>query len=309
MAKPLRSLSGLIDLESAARRGSFKLAAEELHKTPAAVSQQIRNLEEELGFALFLRHPRHVALTEKGRDFAATVARVLGDLRTKAAALQSSGEECVLRISSTHSFALKWLAPRLTHFTRLHPDLDIRLDASDRNVSLEDDSVDVAIRYGAHEASDPAVIFRDRLVAVYSPDLLPRGRTEFALADLLGLPLLDEGSNVYWERYMAANGLPRSGYKVSRGYSSWGVLAQSAVAGQGVALAAYSIVYEDLRKGDLRMIAGQAIPYQSAYRFLVNINKERMPKIERFRAWLVAEMDEMERTLAACLPAPGGAVR
>ncbi|MYN10530.1 LysR substrate-binding domain-containing protein [Pseudoduganella aquatica] len=309
MAKPLRSLSGLIDLESAARWGSFKLAAEELHKTPAAVSQQIKNLEEELGFALFLRHPRHVALTEKGRDFAATVARVLGDLRTKAAALQKSGEECVLRISSTHSFTLKWLAPRLTHFTRLHPDIDIRLDASDRNVSLEDDSVDVAIRYGLYEPGDPAMLFSDRLVAVYSPDILPPGRSEFTLADLRSLPLLDEGSNVYWDRYVEANGLPRGGYKVSRGYSHWGVLAQAAVAGQGVALAAFSIVYEDLRRGDLHMIAACPISYTSGYRFLVNINKERMPKIERFRAWLADEMAEMQRALAACSPAPEQAPR
>lgn len=300
MAKSLRSLSGLIDLESAARRGSFKLAAEELHKTPAAVSQQIKHLEEELGFALFLRHPRHVALTEKGRDFSHTVARVLGELRTKAAALQRGGEECVLRISSTHSFALKWLAPRLTHFTRLHPDLDIRLDANDRNVSLEDDSVDVAIRYGLYEPGDPAVLFPERLVAVYSPELLPPGRDAFTLDDLRALPLLDEGSNVFWDRYVAANGLPRGGYRVSRGYSHWGVLAQAAVAGQGVALAAFSIVYEDLRRGDLRMIAGRCLPYQSGYRFLVNINKERMPKVERFRAWLAEEMAEMERALHAC---------
>lgn len=304
MARSLRSLSGLIDLESAARWGSFKLAAEELHKTPAAVSQQIKNLEEELGFTLFLRHPRHVALTEKGRDFAATVARVLGDLRAKAAALQNSGEECVLRISSTHSFALKWLAPRLTHFTRLHPDLDIRLDANDRNVSLEDDSVDVAIRYGVYDAGDPSMLFPERLVAVYSPDILPPGRDAFTLEDLRDLPLLDEGSNVHWQRYVTANGLPSGGYHVSRGYSHWGVLAQAAVAGQGVALVAFSIVYEDLRKGALRMIEGRCIPYKSGYRFLVNINKERMPKIERFRAWLVDEMAEMERALLACTEPP-----
>lgn len=308
MAKPLRNLSGLIDLESAARWGSFKLAAEELHKTPAAVSQQIKNLEEELGFALFLRHPRHVALTEKGRDFSATVARVLGELRTKAAALQKSGEECVLRISSTHSFALKWLAPRLTHFTRLHPDLDIRLNANDRNVSLEDDSVDVAIRYGSYEAGDPTILFDERLVAVYSPGTaaarpqrLHAGRPahpaaagrgqQCALGPLRG------------RQRPAARRLPR----LAR-LQPLGVLAQAAVAGQGVALAAFSIVYEDLRKGDLRMIAGRSISYHSGYRFLVNINKERLPKIERFRAWLVDEMAEMQRALTACSHAGGEAV-
>lgn len=299
MAKPLRSLSGLIDLEAAARLGSFKLAAEELHKTPAAVSQQIRHLEEELGFTLFLRHPRNVELTEKGRDFAATVARVLADLRMKAAALQNSCEEKVLRISSTHSFALKWLAPRLTHFTRLHPELDIRLDASDRVVSLEDDSVDVAIRYGGYDADDPGVLFPERLVAVYSPDMLPPGRAEFTLDDLRSLPLLDEGSNLYWHRYMAANGLPAGCYDISKGYSHWGVLTQAAVAGQGVALGAWSIVYEDVRKGALRLIHGKPIPYKSGYRLLTNVNKQGMAKIEAFKCWLVEEVAQMARALEA----------
>ncbi|MES2259254.1 MAG: LysR substrate-binding domain-containing protein [Pseudomonadota bacterium] len=307
MAKPLRSLSGLIDLDCAARWGSFKLAAEELHKTPAAVSQQIKHLEQELGFALFIRHPRHVALTEKGRDFAATVARVLAELRSRAAALQNSGEESVLRISSTHSFALKWLAPRLSHFTRLYPDLDIRLDASDRIVSLEDDSVDVAIRYAAHDAGESGVLFRERLVAVYSPDLLPPGRAEFTLADLAQLPLLDEASNAHWQHYLEANGLPPAGYRFSRSYNNWGVLAQSAIAAQGVALVAFSIVYEDLRSGALKLIAGRSVPYKSSYRFLVNINKERLPKIEHFRAWLEGEMAQMESALMHISEECGGA--
>lgn len=300
--KPIRSLSGLIDLDCAARLGSFKLAAEELHKTPAAVSQQIKNLEEELGFALFVRHPRHVALTEKGRDFSATVARVLGELRVKAAALQLGGEESVLRISTTHSFALKWLAPRMTHFTRLHPEIDIRLDASDRMVSLEDDTIDVAIRYSPVEAGDPAVLFREQLVAVYSPDLLPEGRDAFTLDDLPSLPLLDEASNEHWQRYLEANGAPRGRYNFTKGYSHWGVLAQAAVAGQGVGLVAYSIVYEDLRKGALKLLQGRSVPYNCGYRFLVNLNKERMPKIERFRAWLDEEMAEMARALALTTP-------
>jgi len=96
--KPLRSLSGLIDFECAARWGSFKLAAQELHKTPAAVSLQVRQLEENVGFALFVRHPRHIALTEKGRELAVATARMLGDLRARLAALQAGDEEAVLRI-------------------------------------------------------------------------------------------------------------------------------------------------------------------------------------------------------------------
>jgi LysR family glycine cleavage system transcriptional activator len=110
---------------------SFQRAARELHKTPAAVSQQIKQLEHSLGFALFARYPRHVAITDKGRELAGTVSRMLGELRAKVGALQDGDDELVLRISATHSFAIKWLVPRLHRFTALHPRLDLRVDASD----------------------------------------------------------------------------------------------------------------------------------------------------------------------------------
>src|SRR3954468_22291258 len=102
MSKPLRSLSGLIDFDCAARWGSFKLAAQELHKTPAAISQQVKHLEESVGFALFIRHPRHITLTEKGQELAISVGRMLSELRSKIGALQAGNEESVLRISTTH---------------------------------------------------------------------------------------------------------------------------------------------------------------------------------------------------------------
>ena len=100
--KQLRSLSGLIDFECAARWGSFKLAAQELHKTPAAISQQVKHLEQSVGFALFVRHPRHITLTEKGQELAISVGRMLGELRAKIGALQGGDEEAILRISTTH---------------------------------------------------------------------------------------------------------------------------------------------------------------------------------------------------------------
>jgi LysR family transcriptional regulator, glycine cleavage system transcriptional activator len=173
--KPLRSLSGLIDFECAARWGSFKLAARELHKTPAAVSLQVKQLEEAVGFPLFVRHPRHIALTAKGEELSIAVGRMLGDLRAKVAALQRGDEESVLRISTTHSFAIKWLVPRMHRFTKLYPELDIRIDSNDAPVDLEADTTDVAVRYGPVREGDSSTLFRERLVPVYSPELLAPG--------------------------------------------------------------------------------------------------------------------------------------
>ena len=186
--KQLRSLSGLLDFDCAARWGSFKLAAQELHKTPAAVSQQVKQLEEVVGFALFIRHPRHITLTEKGEELSISVGRMLGELRAKIGALQSGDEESVLRISTTHSFAIKWLVPRMHRFTKLYPELDIRLDSNDAPVNLDDESTDVAVRYGPVSEGDPDMLFRERLIAVYSPELLAPGQAEITLADLHASP-------------------------------------------------------------------------------------------------------------------------
>jgi len=291
--KQLRSLSGLLDFECAARWGSFKLAAQELHKTPAAISQQVKHLEQAVGFALFIRHPRHITLTEKGQELSISVGRMLGELRAKIGALQGGDEEAILRISTTHSFAIKWLVPRMHRFTKLYPELDIRLDSNDAPVNLDDDSTDVAVRYGPVSGGDPDMLFRERLIAVYSPDLLAPGQTELTLADLPNFPLLYEKTPESWLKLLAENKALKGKYDFSRGYSHWGVLAQAAVAGQGIALVAYGIAFQDILKGSLRQINCRSAPYGSGYRFLVNPRKESMPKVQRFRAWLVAEMDDM----------------
>jgi LysR family glycine cleavage system transcriptional activator len=300
--KPLRSLSGLVDFDCSARWGSFKLAAQELHKTPAAVSQQIKHLEDSVGFALFHRHPRHITLTEKGQELAVVVARMLGDLRDKIGALQQGDDETVLRISTTHSFAIKWLVPRMHRFTKLYPELDIRIDSNDSPVDLEADTTDVAIRYGQVREGDPATLFRERLVPVYSPELLGPGQQELTLSDLAQQRLLCEKSNESWLQLLNENRALKGKYDFSRGYSHWGVLVQAAVAGQGVALVPYGIACGDLATGALRQISCRSAAFRNGYRFLVNPHKEGMTKVGRFREWMFGEMEEMRREMEQVAP-------
>jgi LysR family glycine cleavage system transcriptional activator len=297
MSKPLRSLSGLLDFECAARWGSFKLAAHELHKTAAAVSLQVKQLEDSLGFALFLRHPRHIELTAKGQDLAATVTQLLGELRAKVGALQDGDEERILRISATHSFAIKWLVPRLHRFTALYPELDLRLDANDQPVNLADDSTDIAIRYGAATGNTAGTVFDDPLVVAYSPALLAPGQAALGLADLARLPLLYEDSTECWIALLHANKLLGPRYNFARGYSHSSVLVQAAVAGQGVALVPYMIACEDVAKGALCLLPCQGLSSGEHYRLLVNPSKEAMPKIARFREWMQQEVDAMVRSM------------
>jgi LysR family glycine cleavage system transcriptional activator len=297
MTKPLRSLSGLLDFDCAARWGSFKLAAQELHKTPAAISLQVKQLEDALGFELFVRHPRHITLTDKGQQMAAAVARTLAELRATVQALQGGNDEHVLRISTTQSLAMKWLVPRISRFTKLYPEIDIRIDSSDALVDMSDGGTDVALRTGPLDDSDPHMLFRDRLVAVYSPDLLPPGQAALTLADLQRFPLLCETSTDTWIRLLRANNILKGSYDFSRSYTNFAVMVQAALAGQGIGLVTYAIAYEDLRSGALLRIACAGPSYERGYRLLVNRSRAGMSKITRFRAWLADEVAEMERSL------------
>jgi LysR family glycine cleavage system transcriptional activator len=297
VSRPLRSLSGLLDFECAARWSSFKLAAHELHKTAAAVSQQVKQLEEGLGFALFIRHPRQIVLTEKGQELAGTIAKILGELHAKVGALQDGDEERILRVSATHSFAIKWLVPRMHRFTEMYPEFDLRIDSNDQRVNLDDARTDVAIRYGVAADDDPTVLFKERLVVAYSPALLAPGQGALTLTDLPNFPLLHEGSTESWIKLLKENkGLKRK-YDFSRAYSHSGVLTQAAVAGHGIALVPYLIAYEDVTKGALKLLHCRGTPFDQSYRLLVNRSKEGTPKIKHFRTWIRNEMELMEQGL------------
>ncbi|PRC95013.1 LysR substrate-binding domain-containing protein [Solimicrobium silvestre] len=303
MSKPLRSLSGLIDFECAARWCSFKLAARELNKTPAAISQQIKQLEQTLGFALFTRQTRQLVITEKGQELASAVAKHLRELNAKVAALQTTNEEHVLRISTTHSFAMKWLTPRLHRFVERHPELDIRIESNDALVNLNDSSYDVAIRYSKiQDTADAAPLLREKLVVVYSPALLKKtvstkkSATQ-SLISLLKFPLLFEGTPENWLRLLKENRIPDAHYDFSHGYSHSGLLVQAAVAAHGVALAPYSIAYEDIRKGALIIAPFKRLTSQYGYRVLYRAEEEPSLKTKLFDAWLHEEVDEMESHL------------
>lgn len=297
--KTLRSLSGLIDFDCAARWGSFTLAAQELHKTPAAISLQVKQLEEALGFTLFLRHPRHIALTPKGQELAITVAQILQELRGKVEALRG-GNEHVLRISTTHSFAIKFLAPRLGRFTQQYPEIDIRLDSSERLVDVAHEDVDLAIRHGVI-TDRPGALYHDRLVAVYSPALLAAGEDELTLADLTRFPLLYDETTDYWVKLLCANGMPEGQFDFSRGFTNLAVAAQAAIAGQGIALVSYSLVCDDIDRGTLRLMRGTSVDYPYGYYFVTTPRKGALPKVASFRGWVEDEVVQMDRALQARL--------
>lgn len=289
-----RRLNGLNDFEAAGRHRSFQKAAAELHKTPAAVSMQIKQLETAIGFALFRRHPRRVELTDLGREFAATVSRSLGQIEDKVRDLQRQDLDAVVRVSSTHSFCLKWLAPRLHRLGQRHAEIDVRLLATDDVLDLTMGECDVAIRHGPADAHDP--LFTEWLVPVVSP-MTGCNTLEAAAA----LALLHEGDTSLWEAFVETRLRQGSAaIQQSRRYSHSGLLVQVACAGSGVALVPYSIASEDIREGRLSVLPCE--PMRSPRGFgLVTASPLHRPAVAAFLDWLHAEAAEMESEFEAMI--------
>lgn len=145
-ASRLPPLNALRAFEVSARHLNFRIAAEELGVTQGAVAQHVRGLEADLGLKLFDRMPRALAITDQGRRYASQLRRAFELMTEATAALRP--EPLRLTISVTPTFAAKWLIPRLPAFTSQHPDIELRIVASDSLSTFQGDGVDIAVRYG-----------------------------------------------------------------------------------------------------------------------------------------------------------------
>ena len=215
MQKPtdrLPPLELLATFEAAARHLSFTKAAAERFVTQSAVSRQIRALEDELGLALFERRHRALRLTEGGARLFGTCTAVLGQLRGTVRELRAPARREVLSLTTTPGLAAFWLIPRLPGFTREHPGVDVRLDASFEMRQLAADGFDLAIRYARVGAVRGESLFHETAMPVCSPRLLrrlPLARPEDLTAHtLLQLnPSVTGGASVEWEPWLQATGL------------------------------------------------------------------------------------------------------
>ncbi|RYD68582.1 MAG: transcriptional regulator GcvA [Sphingomonadales bacterium] len=287
----LPPLAAVRVFEAAARHGNFTRAAEELGMTQAAVSYQVKLLEERLGAALFRRDGRRVVLTDAGTRAAPQISRAF-DAIDQAFGQVRAEEEGLLTVSTSNTFANAWLAWRLGSFQMAHPEMAVRLDASDATVDLDTGEFDCAIRAGR---GDWPGLSAEKLLAIdftpmVSPAFLAR-HGEIAPRDLLDLPLISPHDPwwAYWLR--------EAGVEVPDGPRRPGVRMDSqsheghaAIAGQGVAMLTPFFWRSDLAEGRLARPFDLLCTRGYAYWFVVPESRRNVPKIKRFREWLVAEM-------------------
>jgi LysR family glycine cleavage system transcriptional activator len=286
---PLRSLRAF---ESAARHLSFARAAEELHVTPAAISQQIKLLEEHLGLALF-RRAAGVTLTEPAEAALPLLSDAFDRMERAVERLRMGREHGPLVVSAPPSFAARWLIPRLERFQALHPEIDLRLAASIKLVDFDTEDVDLAIRYGAGHYGPLHVerLKAEAVVAVAHPRLAASLR---APADLLTATLLhNEGMNwdsTYpdWSAWLKNAGVNVDQPLKLRPFGDANLLIQAAMSGLGAALVWQTLVTQEQAEGRLVALF-PAQPLVNAYHLVCPPNRLDSPKVAAFRDWIMSE--------------------
>lgn len=293
-------LNALRTFEAAARLLSFNAAARQLFVTPAAVSQQIRNLETYLGVALFQRNHRSVMLTEQGQALATTLGELFAqlDVALDRAMSRASAE---VRVTTMESVAAKWLAPRLHRFHRQWPDIRVRIETGDEHANFVRGGFDVGIRYGLGGYSG---VHAERLMAaqafpVCSPSFLASVSSALNEPDdLHHCTLLHDESAAgrpgvpTWSDWLHSQDV--SGADADRGpvFSSIHLAQEAAIAGLGVALGIAPLVQEDLRQG--RLVKPFHHEMENAYAFWLILRDETTPRnaIDAFCQWLKTEAAE-----------------
>lgn len=274
---------------------SFAKAAEELHVTPAALSYQIKSLEERLGMPLFRRLNRAVELTEAGHALQPGLADGFARIVEAVRAVERSREGAALTVTAGPAFTAKWLAPRFFRFASAHPGIELRFVASLRIMDFDRDGIDAAIRFGrppdARDYSERLI--EDWLVPVAAPSL---AATLGSAEDVLHAPLVHDDSisflrpRVDWSAWFATMGLPDRA-EAARGprFSNADHALDVALEGGGVALARASIAERDIRAGRLAMPVPVALEAPGQFHFVCRRGRETDPRIATFLGWLREE--------------------
>jgi LysR family glycine cleavage system transcriptional activator len=297
MRRRLPPLNSLRAFEAVARHLSVTKAADELAVTPAAVSHQIKSIEDHLGLELFQRAKGVLLLTDAGQAILPGIRNGFDNFAAAIEQIDNLGDSGVLTISVAPSFAAKWLLPRLERFQEKHPEIDVRVGASMALTNFHTDGVDLAIRYGAGKYAD----FRcDRLLAeavfpVCSPKLLNGPHKLDSLEALKHQTLLhddspdDDPSCPTWAMWLKAAGARDIDGARGPKFNQSSLVVEAAVLGRGVALAKASLAAADLAEGRLVKPFGTAVPVDFAYHLVCPEAKLALRKVALFAEWLKSE--------------------
>lgn len=295
MDERLPPLTALRAFEAAARHLSFAKAADELAVTPAALSFQIKSLEEHLGQPLFTRLNRAVELTEAGRALAPGASEGFARLATAWRSARRVGDTRAVAVTAGPAFTAKWLAPRMFAFAAAHPEIELRFSASLKIMDFDRDGIDVAIRFGYGGDEDIGLhavpIIREWVTPMMAPDM---AKSLKCPEDLRQVPLLRQLDSQFldppvdwpaWFRAAGLDGDPPNGPTFSQADHA----IDAALAGGGAVLGRISLTAGHLRDGQLVAPFATALTTEAHYRVICpNASLDR-PQVAAFFEWIVAE--------------------
>ncbi len=294
MANRLPPLKALRAFEASARQLSFTRAAEELFVTQAAISHQIKSLEEHLGIKLFMRKNRALLLTEEGQSYYLDIKDIFTSINDATERLLNRGAKGAITVSSQASFAIQWLVPRLTTFNALHKEIDVRIKAVDQPENSLTEDVDVAIYYGRGRWPN---IHADKLhteyiIPVCSPLLAQENTVNGKQAllsydDLSEHTLLHDTSRKDWKRWFKQVGVKAANVNHGPIFSHSAMVLQAAVHGQGVALAYSVLAKPEIDSGRLICPFNDVLVSKNAYFIVCRESQQDNPKISAFREWML----------------------
>lgn len=294
--------------EVATRHPSFTAASEELHITQSAVSHQLKNLEDLWGLQLFQRG-KSLKLTSAGAALAPIVREFFINLDTTLNDLREQNGRTRLKVSTTYSFALKWLLPRLPSLTKQHPEILITLDTTDKTIHFSNTDPDVAIRFGNGDYPSlySEFLFREHIFPVASPELIHRFGLPQEPSELLRYPLLTrEGADMVpkWENWFQHVGVSIAALKENIRFADTNMTIEAALLGQGIALARSGHVEKEISEGSLIRLFN--VPFLSpiSYYFICPKGTESQLHITHFLQWLQNESNLAQKKYSSDMKKP-----
>lgn len=294
MSDRLPPLTALRAFDAAARHMSFSRAAAELNVTPAALSFQIKSLEEHLAAPLFRRLNRAVELTDAGKALAPGASDGFTALASAWRAAKRTVDQTSLTITAGPAFTAKWLAPRLFKFAIANPEIELRFSASLRLMDFSRDDVDVAIRFGMPK-EEPGLfsqpIIREWVTPMMTPELAAKYPNP---TDLARAPLLHQDDiqflkpSLDWPAWFRAAGLPPR-FAAGARFSHADHALDAAASGGGVVLGRISLAQKDLKEGRLMMPYKIGLSTAAGYRFVCPEGADVRPQVQAFREWIEVE--------------------
>lgn len=282
-------LNALKAFEAAARHLSVKLAAEELHVTPGAVSQMLKLLEAHLGVRLFKRVARGIYLTDAGHEYLPSIRNAFRQITEASRRVAASTETGTLTVSVTPFFASAWLVPRMKSFQDAHPDIDLQIVTSSALVDFSRSGVDVAIRHGLGVypglRSDRVVAVE--MVAVAAPSLVKRFGLPGGPADLVHWPHVHDADRKGWSLWFQAHRVEESRSPRGPSFDDTSLLLKAVVSGQGVGLLPAAMVETEIAGGQLVQLLAATEMEDFAYYLVCPEGNQGQPKIAAFREWIL----------------------